>query len=378
MDVIRLHEGFAAALAELSPGSSPVAMAEAAVRGACQHLGADWAAVWVQEREDPRRLVACYPQPGAVPSAPGGGAPEPGGVAWAGSDCRYEVASGGGTDPALTRLFAAAAARLLAEAHLRARAEERAQALAREAARTAERHRQLARELEALGQELDAAQRQQLVLGERNRIARDLHDRTAQTLFLIGLKVDWLLARLPADWPHLPELERLRELAAQGLTQTREAIFALRAGELDSEGLPGALGRLVRQTQACGIDARLTVSGRPAPLGAPAEDALLKVAQEALTNVTRHSRATVALVSLRYEPGHVTLVVQDNGVGMAPEALDAALADPSHLGLRSMRQRTRAVGGELTVEAGDDGGLVVRAVVPTGGEDRAGAHPDRG
>ena len=122
---------------------------------------------------------------------------------------------------------------------------QKAERAARRAWEALERYRSQTERLAALRSELDEAQQRHLLLSERNRIAQDLHDRAAQTSYLLALKLDWLIGDLePAD-PLREELERLKGLAAEAAAQTREAIFALRAPELSEGGLQGGLRRLL-------------------------------------------------------------------------------------------------------------------------------------
>lgn len=343
---------------------------------ACTELGCPWAVLWLPDPEQGGRRPAAWwperlaidgaPRPALAPHpAPAGGPSLP--LRWpAGREPVAWLQVPPESNPEVLRPYLEVAGRLLVEAAVQGALHRRITDLAQRARRAGERHRRLTLHLEELNRELDASQRRQLVLGERHRIAQDLHDRAAQTLFLIGLKADWLLARFTGDPGLRDELQRLQELAVQGAAQTREAIYALRAPELTC-GLEGGLRRLVRDVEANGLAASLTVTGSPASLPAEVEDALFKMAQEALNNARRHSGGSAVMVSLRYAPEAVTLVVQDDGVGLpaGSAAHPAQLpADSRHLGLRGMYERVRALGGRLELVSGDEGGLLVRATVP--------------
>ncbi len=269
-------------------------------------------------------------------------------------------------------LLAVVAGKLLEAARERARLAERAEAAERRARAALERYRSQTERLAALRVELDEALERHLLLSERNRIAQDLHDRAAQTSYLLALKLDWLLGDLDPGDPLRAELERLKGLAAEAAAQTREAIFALRAHELREGGLHGGLRRLLEEAEAEGFTTRLTVAGTPRPLPAEVEDALFKVGQEALTNARKHSRGSAIMVALRYEPACVTLVVQDNGVGIKNST---DLEKAGRFGIRGMRERVVRLGGRLELLEGDEGGLLVRASVPLKGVDTR-AHPD--
>lgn len=292
-------------------------------------------------------VVRSEPEPGdqvAVPLAPG-----------------LVLAASGAPDPAAVAAFAAMAGRLLAEARTRAALARKNDSLARRAREVEGRHRDLAARLAELSGELESSEQRQVILSERNRIAQDLHDRAAQTNFLVVLKLDWVLDHLPADSPIRPELERLKELAGQAAAQTREAIYALRAPELAEGGLAGGLRGLVRALEADGLQASLTVSGVPVQLPPAVEDTLFKVTQEATHNARKHSQGSAVMVMLRYQPSAVSLVVQDDGVGL-PEDVEAACE--GRFGLRGMRERVTAVGGDLSCLSSDEGGTIVRATIP--------------
>lgn len=271
------------------------------------------------------------------------------------------LAAVGAADPAAVAAFAAMAGRLLAEVRARAELGRKNEALARRAREVEGRHRDLAARLAELSGELESSEQRQAILSERNRIAQDLHDRSAQTNFLVVLKLDWVLDHLEPDSPIRPELQRLKELAGQAAAQTREAIYALRAPELTVGGLAGGLRGLVRGLEADGLQANLTVSGVPVSLPALVEDALFKLAREATHNARKHSQGSAVMVTLRFTPLAVTLVVQDDGVGLPDDGETVA---EGRFGLRGMRERVAAAGGELSLLSGDEGGLIVRATIP--------------
>lgn len=260
--------------------------------------------------------------------------------------------------------FAIVVERLLGEARQRTRLTQRIEELTDRDSAAERRYHDLVTGMQELDRELDSAGRRQLVVSERHRIAQDLHDRAAQTFFLINLKANWLLSQLEQDWPFRHEVDRLQELSGQGSDQVREAIYALRASELKEAGLPGALHRLVRDLEGEGMAASLTVTGLSTPLSAEVEEALFKVALEAVTNVRKHSRASSVVIALRFTPCRVTLAVQDDGQGLPDDRIGT---DSKRLGLQGMHERVTRMGGELALVAGDDGGLIVRAAIPTRG-----------
>lgn len=355
-------ERLLAALGALPPSLTEAELLQAVVRIACTDLG--WASARIGLGEvTSATALACWPEEAAFTTSLSVGMP--GGLV---------LEAGGSGDGEALQVLAAVAGKLLEEARLRAKLTTRIEQLARRSRESEERHRNLTLRMAELRGELDSTQQRHVVLSERNRIAQDLHDRAAQTNFLLALKLDWAVAHLAPDDPLRAELERLKELAAQASAQTREAIYALRASEMAEGGLQGGLRRLVRSMEADGFVATLTVSGMPVPLPPEAEDALFKLTQEALNNTRKHSRGSAVIVALRYSGAAVTLVVQDDGVGL-PEGAP----EPGRLGLKGMRERVAALGGELHLMAGDEGGLIVRATIPLKGDEEHGdSHRHRG
>jgi NarL family two-component system sensor histidine kinase LiaS len=219
---------------------------------------------------------------------------------------------------------------------------------------------QLGRQLNAMALQLSELieTRQQLsAADERNRLARDLHDSVKQQLFAVNMHLgaaQALLVQHPAA-----ARERLAtafELAQESQRELTTIIQTLRPVELEGRSLADALAGYVTRWQAqTGIAA--VFEARDADnLPAPVEEALFRVAQEALANVARHSRAAQAQVALAGGTGETTLLVQDNGAGF-----DAG-APSQGLGLRSMRERLAAVGGTLRVDSGPAGTSVVARV----------------
>jgi signal transduction histidine kinase len=187
---------------------------------------------------------------------------------------------------------------------------------------------------------------------ERRALTRELHDRVGPSLTALNILLTRLASELPRGVPPRTR-EGLRE-SLQLVEATAESIESVMT-ELSEPGLAeqGLVAVLRRHAEAysrrTGIG--LTVIGRePEPRLPPdAEVALLRIAQEALTNVARHARATRANVVVRQEHGRVTLRVTDNGAGFVPHrnAADA----PRRRGISNMRERARAIGASFRIAA---------------------------
>ncbi|MEV0636461.1 histidine kinase [Streptomyces sp. NPDC050619] len=199
-----------------------------------------------------------------------------------------------------------------------------------------------------------AAEAESAALTERARIAREIHDVLAHSLSaqLVHLEAARLLIERGAEREQI--LERVvaaRGMARDGLTETRQALSALR-GELTP--LEDFLTQLVSTADG----AKATITGERRPLPAEASQAVRRVAQEALTNVRKHAPGAKVRVGLEYGDHQVTLVVRDSGG--SPGELTGSGAG---YGLLGMRERAELLGGSL--EAGpDEEGFVVMLKVP--------------
>lgn len=242
-------------------------------------------------------------------------------------------------------------------------------AVAIENARLYEEQQTMISALESLHARLDAVQLQAMLRKERDRIAEELHDRVAQIMFSIGISANWCIEHANGSGDMQQALERIRDLAARGGDEVRHAVYDLAAGSERGRSFPDDL----RETAAAFDDTsdlhvRLVVDGRPLELPPDIQEALHRIVIEALTNTQRHSGAHVAIVSLRYDPAGLTLVIQDDGRGASESVLRGYRNDTRHFGLKGIERRVHAVGGSLHLSNSEDGGLIVRVTVPIGAE----------
>ncbi|MDY3551822.1 chemotaxis protein CheB [Gemmata sp. JC717] len=217
-----------------------------------------------------------------------------------------------------------------------------------------ERRRHLARRL-ATAQE-----------DERRRVARDLHDTVGQ--LMAGLSLAFKSIETAGD---LPASIAARLSEAQGLMndlgrEVHGLAVRLRPTSLDDIGLEAALGQLVSEWSArSGVRANFHAAGLgPARLPAETETTVYRLVQEALTNVARHANAkTVSVVTTRTSGG-ISVVVEDDGAGFAPDA-----APKGRLGLLGMRERVELVGGEMDIESSPGSGTTVAVQIPVPAEE---------
>ena len=206
-----------------------------------------------------------------------------------------------------------------------------------------------------------AAQAQAAGLAERQRLARERHDVLAHSLSGLTLQLESariLAAEDPSD-PRLPGIiERAHRLGKSGLQEARRAIGVLRDGELPG---PDRLAGLAAQFQeVSGVPCHFTVSGQAYELPPEARLAVYRVAQEALTNITKHARAERVEMHLSYEPHRTRLTVENFATNSEPPR---EASHGSGYGLAGMRERAELLGGDLTA-AMTRGGFRVELQVP--------------
>jgi len=213
---------------------------------------------------------------------------------------------------------------------------------------------------------LREAEHQYTIVAERDRIARELHDSLAQVLGVIHLRLRGLEPEV-RDVPGngvATEISDLADVADEAYRDVREAILGLRESITGAGGLEGALGEYLRKyARQTGIGTTLRCDGEARRALLPrAEVQLLRVVQEALTNVRKHAGARHATVSLDAADGLVTLAVDDDGSGFDPSRLAEAL--DHGFGLASMRERVEQIGGTLAVHTAPGRGTRVVVTVP--------------
>jgi signal transduction histidine kinase len=206
-------------------------------------------------------------------------------------------------------------------------------------------------------------QAQQLaVIRERNRLARDLHDSVMQALYGVTLYAEAAWRRLDAGDASVTgeHLREIRSTAQEALREMRLLIFELRPPVLKQEGLAAALrSRLESVEQRVGLQTHFDLS-LESRLSPEIEEALYRVALEALNNVLRHSYANRVSVSLLQASGRVVLEVEDDGIGF-----DTTLVgrQGGGLGLRGMQERVNRLGGALVLSSAPNEGTRVTVEV---------------
>ncbi|HUY95454.1 MAG TPA: two-component regulator propeller domain-containing protein, partial [Terracidiphilus sp.] len=211
------------------------------------------------------------------------------------------------------------------------------------------------------------------VLGERNRIAREIHDTLAQGYVGISVQLEVLgellkQKKLDAAAEHL---DTTRGIVREGLADARQSIWALRSQDVGETTLPVRLQRATEHTGGHRLGAHFNVHGAYRPLPPGTENEIVRVAQEALHNVKKHAGAHTVNVQLEYQPDGIALEVRDDGRGFETNGAGGKVESPAgHYGLTGMRERAAAIGGTLEVISAPGAGVTVRlkAPAPRGGE----------
>ncbi|MEV7424002.1 GAF domain-containing sensor histidine kinase [Streptomyces sp. NPDC091212] len=206
--------------------------------------------------------------------------------------------------------------------------------------------------------------RELTIVEERSRLAHELHDAVSQKLFSLRLTAQAAAALVDRDPARAKgELQQVAALAAEAADELRAAVVELRPAALDEDGLVATL-RTQIQVLDRAHSARVTFdSSGVRALPAAQEEALLRVAQEALHNALRHSGGERVDVTLARRGQGAVLSVTDNGAGFEPRTVRRA---GRHLGLVSMRDRASGVGGRLRVRSAPGRGTTIEMEVPGG------------
>ncbi len=203
------------------------------------------------------------------------------------------------------------------------------------------------------------------VLTERTRLARDLHDTLEQTLAGIALRLN-TVAKLSRRDPDAADahLQFARSWLHQSQVDLRRSIWDLRSRELEQFDLANALRYSAEQVvQGTRATLDFQTSGRSQGLPEVVEENVLRIAQEAMTNIAKHAGASHVTIRLEFEAGRLRLVIEDNGVGFEP----AHPPRDGHFGLVGMAERVKRLGGTITVTSKAGQGTSIAVEIPLTG-----------
>lgn len=208
------------------------------------------------------------------------------------------------------------------------------------------------------------ASRFALVLEERARMAREIHDTLAQGFVGISSQLDAVALAMPEERSKARQyLDLARKMARHSLTEARRSVMDLRASVLEGQDLAAALhsGALI-WTAGSGVEVHVDVTGASNGLPPEYEQHLLRIAQEAVTNVLKHAKASQVWVKLHTEARRLYLRIIDNGRGFEQEDVFSSLA--GHFGVIGMRERAERLGGEMHLKSHPGEGTQVEVTVP--------------
>ena len=203
-----------------------------------------------------------------------------------------------------------------------------------------------------------------LVLEERARLAREIHDTLAQGFVGISSQLDAVAMSLPGNVDLAKQhLQLASKMARHSLTEARRSVMDLRASALEGHDLPAALQAGAKQwTFGSAVEVQVDVTGEPKPLPEEIEQNLLRIAQEAVANALKHAAASRIGIRLSMEARRLCLRVEDDGRGF--EQQDAFSTVGGHFGLLGMRERAERLGGALSLRSRPGDGTQVEVTVP--------------
>jgi signal transduction histidine kinase len=204
---------------------------------------------------------------------------------------------------------------------------------------------------------------------EQLNMAQELHDGVGHGLAVIAMQAGVGLHVLDRDPAAVrTALEAIRDSARESLDALRSELAQISGAQISGDGAPrrprqgvADLDALVDRVRTAGLSVDLT--GSPGELAEPVDAVVYGVVQEGLTNVLRHAAATSVEVRLDRSEERLAVTVEDDGRG-TEEGTDPATVPEEGMGLRGMRERVRALGGDFSAGPRPEGGFAVRAVLP--------------
>ena len=197
---------------------------------------------------------------------------------------------------------------------------------------------------------------------ERKRIASEIHDELGQLLTAIKMDVVWLAKRIsPEQIPMQEKALSMRQTVDMTIQSVKRISAELRPHVLDNLGLSAAIEWQVKQIKdVTGIDCQFVSVPADVTADNNSAVALFRIFQEAMTNAVRHSKASYIKVELKQLAGSIRLVVEDNGLGIK----HSEISDPKSFGLISIKERARALGGEVEINGRPGKGTLITAEIP--------------
>lgn len=196
---------------------------------------------------------------------------------------------------------------------------------------------------------------------ERNRLAREIHDSLGHYLTVVNMQIEAALAVMDADSDRARQsMTKAQTLTKNGLTEIRRSVAALRDDTITERPLHEALLQLVEEHRSTGLEVHYRLEGAIRPCPAQIEMTLYRAAQEGLTNIRKHAKATRAELHLNYQRSDaVALELRDNGVG------GAEIERNGGFGLLGLFERAKLLGGAVKVQSAPGEGVMLCVELPT-------------
>jgi len=208
---------------------------------------------------------------------------------------------------------------------------------------------------------------------ERKRIAREIHDGPAQSLANIVLRTE-IAERMLIKQEFVMVQEELVDLKGQvrsGLEEIRKIIFNLRPMALDDLGLVPTLRKFTQDfEEKTKIHTVFELIGKDTRMPSAMEAAIYRLVQEAFTNALKHASASHVMLEINYQPQHISLVIQDNGVGFNSDLIEQDATRNAHFGLVGMRERIELIEGRMDIDSNPGRGTKIIIDIPTTAESR--------
>lgn len=203
---------------------------------------------------------------------------------------------------------------------------------------------------------------------ERQRIARELHDETGQTLTALGMGLRAVSETLQTNPEKaLTQTRRLEQVANGGIEQLQRLVSGLHPPQLDDLGLMAALRWYVEEIQnlyGLPIELSKTGQGRLQDLPSELRIVLFRITQEAVTNIVRHAHANRAAIKLNHTGSQIHLTIEDDGVGFDTNLMIKEDTSRPHWGLLGMQERASLVGGSCMIDSAPGKGTCVEVIIP--------------
>jgi len=209
---------------------------------------------------------------------------------------------------------------------------------------------------------------EQLREQERHAIAREMHDELAQSLSAIKLEIAAILPTVEKNKPIVNKLTEIKKRVDVTINSVQSILMALRSQVLQELGLKAALDWLISDfRRRSGIKTMLSARLGDKPLPSEISTCLFRVTQEALTNISRHAKASQVSVLLRRDLNHCLLTIVDNGIGISANRLNAI----GSFGLLGMQERVALCNGHFKIERATSGGTLLDVDIPLIADERA-------